>query len=339
MNDFYQLDAQGQAARMANLAQAALAHWDIAAEAIALIKYRENAVFRVTDRAGVRYALRIHRAGYHSDAQLRSELQWMRALDHDGIAVPPVVPARDGSSFVVVATEGVPEPRQVDVFTWVAGEQLGSVEVAGQLNAPVSDSYRTIGTLAARLHNQATGWQLPEGFERHSWDAHGLAGEEPLWGRFWELAALSPAQRVTLLQARERVFEGLQRYAAAPENSGRYSLIHADFVAENLLVQGDDVRLIDFDDSGFGWHLFEIATALFFEKDEPHYPEALAALLAGYREHRELPASQVAQLPLFYAARSFTYLGWVHTRRETETARQMTPMLIDKAFRVIGEYN
>ncbi|PLW83652.1 aminoglycoside phosphotransferase [Kineobactrum sediminis] len=338
MNDFYQLDAEGQAARMASLARAALAHWDIAAVAIDLIKYRENAVFRITDRAGVRYALRIHRAGYHSDAQLRSELQWMRALDQHGIAVPPVVPARDGVSFVVVSSEGVPEPRQVDIFGWVAGEQLGSVEAAGQLNAPVSDTYRTIGTLAAQLHNQAVSWELPEGFERHRWDAPGLAGEEPLWGRFWELAALSPAQRATVLTARERVFEGLQRYAAAPENAMCYSLIHADFVAENLLVQGSDVRLIDFDDSGFGWHLFEIATALFFEKDEPHYPQALEALVAGYREYRDLPASQLAQLPLFYAARSFTYLGWVHTRSETETARQMTPMLIDKALRVIEEY-
>lgn len=338
MNDFYRLDAEEQAARMARLAWTALAHWDIEAVDLALIKYRENAVFRVTDARGERYALRIHRAGYHSDTELRSELQWMHALDQHGIAVPAVLPTRDGALFVVVAADGVPEPRQVDIFAWIDGEQLGAVEASGQLSAPVGDTYRTIGALAARLHNQATTWRLPEGFQRHRWDAHGLAGEQPLWGRFWELEALTPAQRTRLLQARDRVFEDLQRYAAAPENAGRYSLIHADFVAENLLVDTGDVRLIDFDDAGFGWHLFELATALYFEKDEAHYPAAFEALIAGYREHRDLPASQVEQMPLFYAARGFTYLGWVHTRSETRTAREMTPFLIDKAFGVIDEY-
>ena len=29
-----------------------------------------------------------------------------------------------------------------------------------------------------------------------------------------------------------------------------YSMIDADFAAENIMVDGDDVRLIDFDDAG-----------------------------------------------------------------------------------------
>jgi hypothetical protein len=32
-------------------------------------------------------------------------------------------------------------------------------------------------------------------------------------------------------------------------------------------------------------------------------------------------------LPLFFLARGITYLGWVHTRSETETARELTPMI------------
>ncbi|QIB64615.1 phosphotransferase enzyme family protein [Kineobactrum salinum] len=338
MTDFYQLDAAGQTACMTELAQAALTHWQIGVADLALIKYRENAVFCVTDTAGTRFALRIHRAGYHSDAELRSELQWIRALDQHGIAVPSVIPTRDGASFAVVQTASVPEARQVDLFAWVSGSQLGAVEAAGALAAPVVETYQTIGALAAQLHNQATCWQPPADFQRHSWDAPGLAGEQPFWGRFWELQALNPAQRKLLLTARDRVFADLQHYGASPENADRYSLIHADFVAENLLVDGDQVRLIDFDDAGFGWHLFELATALYFEKDQPHYSDAFAALIEGYRRHRSLPDAQLARMPLFYAARSFTYLGWVHTRQETETAREMTPMLIEKACAVTDEY-
>jgi Ser/Thr protein kinase RdoA (MazF antagonist) len=337
MTHFTQLPAAAQAAHMAALARAALVHWDIACADLTLLKYRENAVFRVTDPGGVRYALRVHRAGYHSDAALRSELQWMRALDAAGIEVPRVIPTREGQTFAVARIDAVPAARQVDLFAWVEGAPIGSVESSVD-DAPAPATYHTLGALAARLHNQAVAWSVPEGFERHRWDAEGLAGEEPLWGRFWELGTLTPAQRDILLAARDRVFDDLQRYGQAPENRTRYSLIHADFLPENVLEGGGDVRLIDFDDAGFGWHLFDLATALFLQTGQSHYPATRDALIAGYRAYRELPESQVAQLPLFLVARAFTYLGWVHTRAETATALEMTPFIVDKAMALIDAY-
>jgi Ser/Thr protein kinase RdoA (MazF antagonist) len=198
--------------------------------------------------------------------------------------------------------------------------------------------YHTIGSLAARLHNQATQWRMPEGFTRHAWDADGLAGDNPFWGPFWELEALTAEQRELMIAARDRVHRDLTAYACAPENADRYSMIHADFVAENLMRDGDTVRLIDFDDAGFGWHLFELATALYFEMEQDYFAAAYAALVRGYREHRSLPESQLEHMPLFFLARGFTYLGWVHTRQETETARELTPMLIEKACKLAQAY-
>ena len=55
------------------------------------------------------------------------------------------------------------------------------------------------------------------------------------------------------------MYRELSKLAKSP---GTYSMIHADFVAENVLVDEGRVRLIDFDDAGFGWHLFELATSL-----------------------------------------------------------------------------
>ena len=338
MADFYQLDHDAQAHAMAELAAEALPHWGLQGSELDLIKYRENAVFRVTATGGDRFALRIHRHGYHSDDELRSELQWMAALDAAGIAVPALVPDTAGHLFRRVEATGVPEPRQVDLFEWVEGSQLGSVEGGLGDADSVARSYHTIGGLAARLHNQAVQWRLPRGFTRHAWDVEGLVGEAPFWGRFWELEALSGEQRELLLAARQRVRRDLSAYADDPVNADRYSLIHADFVAENLLVCGDKVRLIDFDDAGFGWHLFELATALYFEMGEPHYREAYEALIAGYREHRPLPDGQLAYMPLFFMARSFTYLGWVHTRSETQTARELTPMLVERCCDLAREY-
>jgi len=53
------------------------------------------------------------------------------------------------------------------------------------------------------------------------------------------------------------------------------------------------------------------------------------ALMAAYQAERPSADVGLAALPLFMLARSFTYLGWVHTRSGTETAKELTPMLVD----------
>lgn len=334
MTDFYDLDSQARAQRLEVAARDVLQQWNLQDAALHLIKYRENAVFRV-EQNGIRRALRLHRHGYHSDAELHSELQWMQALAQAGIAVPVLVPTESGEIFIHYAADDLPGDIQVDLFEWIDGEQLGSVEKGITDAASVTDAYAAIGELAARVHNQAVTWELPPGFVRHAWDAEGLAGEQPVWGRFWNLAAASKEEKELLVKGRDRVYGELRKLAKSP---GCYSMIHADFVAENVLVDADQVRLIDFDDAGFGWHLFELATSLYFIQSEPYFDQARDSLIEGYRSHRQLTDEQLELLPLFFLARGFTYVGWVHTRQETETAKELTPMLLAMACGLAENY-
>lgn len=334
MTDFYTLSPEQQVERLRAAAQDVLQRWNIADASLELIKHRENAVFRV--RSGdVQAALRLHRHGYHSDAELHSELQWMQALSGAGIHVPRIIPAVDGASFVDYAADGLPGRLQVDLFEWIDGRQLGSVEAGVADAAAAERTFGRLGALAAQVHNQAVAWQLPDGFVRHAWDADGLAGEKPFWGRFWEIEKASDAERALLGQARSRIYAEL---AALPKSPGSYSMIHADFAAENILVDGEGLRLIDFDDAGFGWHLFELVTALFFIQGEDYFEPARDALIEGYRRHRQLTDETLEMLPLFFLARGTTYLGWVHTRSETETARQLTPMILELVCDLADKY-
>ena len=323
------------AARLAAVAAEALDAWGWRQAQLRLIKHRENAVFAaVLD--GRRRALRLHRQGYHDDAELRSELQWMRALEAAGIEVPQVVPTAAGELFVSRRFEGLPGPLQADLFEWIDGEPLGDVETGVRdAGRDVAQTYFTIGALAGRLHNQSSAWTLPPGFKRHAWDLAGLVGEQPFWGRFWELPTLSNDERKLMERTRQRLRRELSGLRQSPDN---YSLIHADFVAENILVDGDQVRLIDFDDAGFGWHLFELATSTHFLMGEECFEAAQEALIRGYRSERPLPDAQLARLPLFSLARATTYLGWVHTRPETETAQEMTPMLVSSTCELAETY-
>ena len=336
MTDFYSLSDAEQAARLTVLAEAALARWDGEFDELRLIKYRENAVFSAYRSDGVRVALRVHRHAYHSDAALQSELFWMADLARVGIEVPPIIAARDGSLFVVAGAPGVPEKRQVDMLGWLSGTPIGTSEEGLALAPEASEAlYRNAGRVAGELHNHSVAMNLPAGFTRHSWCEEGLLGEEPLWGRFWDLGLLSPDQRSLLLTGREHALAALE---AIGKPGDRFGMIHADFVPENLLADGGRLQLIDFDDSGFGWHMFELATALFFIVDAPNYPALRDALIAGYRTVRPLSREDEAALPLFLFLRGTTYLGWVQTRPETQTARELGLFLVERTCRLAAEY-
>lgn len=56
-------------------AQQALLHWGLADQTPELLKFRENAVFRIFLADGGPAALRLHRPGYHDTRALASELQ------------------------------------------------------------------------------------------------------------------------------------------------------------------------------------------------------------------------------------------------------------------------
>jgi Ser/Thr protein kinase RdoA (MazF antagonist) len=328
--------AADQTAVLQALAAVVAAHWPLEPASIQPIKVRENAVFAVHLRDGGKVVLRVHRCGYHSDAALHSECTWMRALADSGIDVPRHVLSNSGNSFESFHIEGFEGERQVDVFHWIHGQQLGSVE--GGVAAPagsISDIYQEVGRLAARLHNHSCTWTAPTNFKRHAWDAAGLAGERPLWGRFWELDALSGAQRALFLRLKGTLWRDLNQFGTTAD---RYSLIHADLVPENILVDGSRLQVIDFDDAGFGWHLFELATSLYFIRREPVYQEARDALIQGYRHVRPLPKAHLARLPMFLAARGSTYLGWVHTRHNEPAAHEMTPQLIEFAVAAAQDY-
>jgi Ser/Thr protein kinase RdoA (MazF antagonist) len=333
--DFYQLPVEQQADLLQGVAKAALTHWNMSANAeIRLLKHRENAVFEIID--GERHmVLRVHRANYHTDQELLSELQWIQAINSEALRTPQVIPTTRGELFICARAEGVPEERQVDAFEWVDGAALGSVEDGLEDTSAADQSFRTMGQLMAIAHNHAEYWQLPEGFSRHAWDEEGLLGSEPFWGSFWDLPELTQEQRQRMLKVRDRGATELRAYA---KSADRYGLIHADFVPENLLLTKEGVWLIDFDDCGFGWHLFDIATSLFFHLGQDYFESASNAFFDGYTQHRALPDQCMELLPLFFLLRGTTYLGWMHTRREITATNDLVPIIIAMVDDMAKEY-
>ena len=76
----------------------------------------------------------------------------------------------------------------------------------------------------------------------------------------------------------------------------RFGLIHADMRLANLLVDGERTVLLDFDDSGFGWFLYDLAASLSFYETSPQVPALIRAWLTGYLEVRALKPEDIRMI-------------------------------------------
>lgn len=266
--------------------------------------------------------LRIHRPEYHTLAELVSEQIWTEALLSEGIDVPIVIRTVDNERYTQIHVRG--EPRNVGLLHWVDGKSLRELTRDSRSATDLVGVYRDVGRLLAVLHAQASRWNPPANFIRHSFDENGLMGEQPFWGRFWEASDLTPVQLDHLLAMRNQIFTLLTKL---PKDRDVYSLIHADLHTGNLISHGNSLHIIDFDDAGFGWHCYDFAVAL-SEVQEPERREPLLnALFEGYEEKRHV-ANWVKELvPLFNVIRHLVHIGWIDARPDLsrDPAYKRTP--------------
>lgn len=251
------------------LAREAAGHWG--GQVQRMIRNRENAVFEMRLPDGARAALRLHRQGYQPEAAIRSELWWCAALAKRGVAVPAALPARDGRLMVTLSTG-----RWASVIEWITGDSLGEAGVPFATPLPrLLEQHRALGKLVRALQDTTATLALPPDFQRPRWDLDGLTGETPFWGRFWDHPGASAEARAMLLRARAGLRERLADH-------GPVRLIHADVLRENVLVNDHSVFLIDFDDSGWGFPLYDLGTTMSQNLYEPAYSEIRDALMEGY---------------------------------------------------------
>ena len=287
-----------------------MAAFGLAGGELSLVTVSENVTFRVNGTDGDAYVLRLHRPGYHTLAELDSERAWTAALAGAGMDVPLGVTTKDGRNYVeVVAADG--ERRYAGVTRWIEGTPIRRVLADADADAYLPQ-FDEIGAIAATVHNQSSGWAAPAGFTRHAFDVAGFFGETPFWGRFWDSPLLSRAERRLVVRTRDAIRAVLDRYGA---DARTYSLIHADLHFDNVLVDGDRLAVIDFDDCGFGWHQYELAVVLAGHPLE-RFDVNFASLLRGYRRVRAFSDEDAALVPMFIVVRALASLGWIEQRPE-----------------------
>jgi Ser/Thr protein kinase RdoA (MazF antagonist) len=278
-----------------------------------MINLSENATFLVED--GDRSAiLRVHRVGYHSRSDIESELTWLAALrEESGVATSEAVPNTDGERITTVVVDGA--ERHAVLFHVVPGIEPDDVALG-------TTDFETLGAITARMHEHARSWTPPAGFHRFSWDWEHTLGDAPRWGRWQDGIGVGPVEEAALGAAVEVVRERLAAYGTAAD---RFGLVHADLRLANLLVEGDLVTVIDFDDCGLSWFMYDFGTAVSFIEHDPRLPEWQAAWLRGYRSVTTLSAEHEAMLPTFVMLRRLLLVAWMGSHAHSRECQELGP--------------
>ena len=313
--------------------------------------YSENHTYRVTRQNGEPIAtLRICRPGYRSLGELQAEIDWLFHLcgevKLEGIEIIRPILALDGSAVQAVT---LPDGS---VFHGVAFAYMDGVTPDEGDGEAMRRLFRRLGSLAAALHEHTRGLgvaaaprELNQGLRpgitlgeqmrglgaaaaprasfippitRPVWDCDTTLGPHALWGDWRVFAGFTPRERALLERAETRIRCVMAAYGKPCE---RFGLIHADMRLANLLVEGDILKLLDFDDCAYSWHLFDLAASLSFIEARPDLPDLVAAWLEGYRAAstaHPLEEADVAVIPSLIMMRRLQLTAWLATRHDSD---------------------
>lgn len=309
--------------------RSALSNWRIRDTAdLSLLTISENATFLVdSPEDGRRLILRVHRPDYHSDAEIISELKWIEALRKDAvIATPAPIHAVDGR--LLTSFSDGDTLRNAVAFEFMSGS---APDAEG---SDLAKWYGHLGEISARLHAHSRAWQLPPGFLRKTWTFETIVGRSAYWGDFRDGLGLDDAGRALLVRLADVLAGETAAYGTTPDRLG---LIHADMRAANLLVEGDRLGVIDFDDCGFSWFMYDFAASISFLEHEPFIPALMDAWIEGYSRIRPLAAEEIAALPMFVMLRRLQLTAWIASHAETPTAQSL-PAYTDGTVELAERY-
>lgn len=300
-----------------SLAQQLLRLWDVPAETgLRLINLSENATYLAEAADGFRAVLRLHRPGYHSRRAIECELAWMEALAAEAvIETPAVIAGRDGEALQQIGAPALPDSRFAVLFEFIEG-------TAPDETGNLAPGFEILGALAARCHRHAEGWAKPKPFERLTWDLENVFGPAAPWGDWRDAPGVTYSIRPVLEEVESTLRHRLTRYGKAAD---RYNLIHADMRFANLLITKDKTRVIDFDDCGWGWFMYDFAAAISFVEDAPEVPLWRDAWLRGYQRIRPLAAEDIAEIDSMVLLRRMALLAWIGSHMEAPEPQALAP--------------
>ncbi len=328
LKSFQDLCYDEQLAQLGDIVDALLPHYRLSRVQRRLLQYENNAVYSVVATSGEQFVVRVGTPCGRTAEQQRSELLWLEGFRRNtSLVVPRPVRNVDGALVTIIVTEGSVEPHACVVLRWVPGEppEPGLSPILTE----------RLGEFTAEMHRYSERFAPEVDFVRPRWDCERLFGVDSILHDESAMTTLNSQQLVILKAAAEQIQGAV---SCREKKELQQGLIHGDLHLDNILIHNSEVGVIDFDDCGFGYYLYDVACILesFSRRifvDAAEYQEGRAALLKGYSRIRPLGADFDRYLEIFIAFRKIVTLDFIlrsKNQNVQDWGRELVGSLIDQ---------
>lgn len=317
-------------AELTRMAEEALPKWGLSVHSkVKLLNLSENATFWAQDDDdGHEIVIRMQRRGYSSKEAIRSELAWIEAL-RDSHTVNTAAPVKCSDGEYIASLKSSSEERLAVAFEKLEGHEPD----LSQNDLP--HWFEVLGRITAKLHAHAKEWQYPEWFSRRRWDYEGIIGTNAYWGSWRDAQGMDEKTAKIFAAVLEEVKPKVLAFGTTAD---RFGVIHGDLRATNLLVDGDKLQLLDFDDMGFGYFLFDFGAALSFMEQSKEAPALASSWVRGYESIRTLSAEEKTMLPVFSILRRLELCAWCGSHSEVPFAKEQGVQITKDSVRLCESF-
>lgn len=316
MTSFEDLSSEAQIETLKSTVSEILEHYNLEAPLFESINHEYNSTFRVTS-GGNNFALRVNVNSNRSVENLNAEIFWVNAIE--SVKVPKPVANRT-EDFVTYGQHDASGRRLPAVlYSWLDGAEPG--------DEPSDDQLFAMGAAMAKLHTEALSISFPESARLSDYS-------DFFWGESDNLLGPTSQLNATEKKSIQDLVDKVQAVVRLLGESAAKRPIHADLHPWNVMWHEDELAVFDFDDSGIGLPVQDLATSLYYLDT----PEQDAAFMAGYQSISPLPQYTDEQMQLLQLQRRVLLLNYLYESTNPEH-RAMVEKYKVETFRRLAEAN
>lgn len=316
---FFEQSAERVIKELESFSLEILIRYPISVKSVVSINYEYNATLKVETNDGRLFALRINTNSPRTPENLKAEIAWVRHLVEDSrVRVPRPIENLEGEFHTSIFHEPSGRMFHCVLYSWIKGSELE--------DEPTDEQLFALGAAMATMHIIAPDFSLPIGASLPTYDDSLWWTEDFLLS---EKSVLDPEAKQLISQALSAIKTGVDKlYMDATP-----ILIHADMHGGNVLWHEGNLSVIDFDDSGFGLPVQDLATALYYLDT----PEQDAALRSGYQSVAPVPECSEKEMKMLFLQRRIILLNYLYETSNLEH-RSMIPEYQEETLRRIRTY-
>lgn len=289
---------------------------------IQLLSYTENAIYLIENQDKQKYVLRVCRPEYHTKTEIEAEVNWINSIDNDTpVEVATPIRGSNGAFVQTIKISGDNNNYHCILFTFLNGEMLSNYK-----DNTLKKHFFNIGKITAHFHINDLNRSKHESVDRPSWDVETILGDSPIWGK-WQYGPGITSDRLRLFEEVSNTVKS--RLEVYGKSFNQFGLIHSDLRLDNMLIDNEQYKVLDFDDCSYGWYLFDLAAtfnSIGYESSASHRlkirgSDLIQSWLKGYRKYRYLSQEDEDEIPTFIMMRRLMSIGWMGSRDNKKTRK------------------